>query len=643
MSSNVMNQLRAILDHFDGTDRSHVLMFFRVVYCAGPEAVQEIIPRVTLAAAPKPLRHLAMEASYYHPWPEWLPMLVRLLRHELDLQTFQVGIQALGRIGGADALTELRLLSTIRSQPGFQECVAMVLAETDPEEAFSHHITGLMEGSSNPSVANEAARQLGELLSVDSLEPLKVLMMHPDLLVFRHVLRLIARIPSREAAAFVAQFIKDCHAEIVQDRLLKETIGSLRSHPAPEVAESARAQLAELVGARDENARSILEAGRPTPAAIEILKPLVSGPVEGLLLALLGAAADNKGVRFPSIFVEASEEMHLRARRQSFTMDVGAECLARMVKTGLMPVPDALAILSEALRAQVGRDGLARALATLVPAEDAELLDLLVLNPDSVVRSAALEILGDRMEEALRPALLKICRDPISDMALRTLFHLGRLPGAEEQATRMLDGGKPEDIQTGLRFIGMHKLKALLERVLAMVGELQREDLVLEALEAIGGVGAAEAAEPLLALFHSGLNSRLQVAYAQSIRDLRDRRAADALAQKVQEFRNPVLHTVAVEALAAAHGPDAPMDPEGASRLETQVRAGWKDNNPWPLRMRILAALETAEVHDPPFWIRMNALLTEAMAEKRSQTALSPDDLARIQAVGRLILQRSAP
>jgi len=301
-----------------------------------------------------------------------------------------------------------------------------------------------------------------------------------------------------------------------------------------------------------------------------------------------------------------------------------------------------LALLRDALEAQTGREGLARALASLAPPEAEDLLDLLVLNPDSVVRAAALEVLGDRQEEALRPTLLKVCRDPISDIALRTLFHLGRLPNAEGLAHRILDGGKPEDLQTGLRFIGMHRLSGLVTRVLDLLATQHREDLILEALEALAAVGSAQAGPPLLAQLGTGLTGRLQIAYAQTIRDLQDEATTDALATRALEARNASLQAVAVEAIAKVHEAGHPLDAPGSARLETLVREAWKDGNPWPLRLRIARALGTVEVEDAVFWSRMYALFTEALSEKRSQTTLTPEELATFQAAGKHFLQRSA-
>ena len=89
-------------------------------------------------------------------------MLSRMLRHEPDLYLFGIGLHALGRIGDESSLATLRELSQIRASAEFQKMVAEIMAQTDPAEAFQHHLSCLLEGSANPGMANKAAHQLEE-------------------------------------------------------------------------------------------------------------------------------------------------------------------------------------------------------------------------------------------------------------------------------------------------------------------------------------------------------------------------------------------------------------------------------------------------------------------------------------------------
>lgn len=191
MASSAIDHLRALLDHLDGTDRGHQLEFFRAILAAGPEAVAELDGRLPGSRAPRSLRQLALEASFYFPWPEWVPILARMLRYEADFPIFETGARALGRTGTEAALAALRELIAMRQGTEFKEVLAEVLSETDPAEAFNHHLSRLLEGSGNPGVANEAAQRLAQVVDGGCLEQLKAVTMHPDLLVFRHGLTLI--------------------------------------------------------------------------------------------------------------------------------------------------------------------------------------------------------------------------------------------------------------------------------------------------------------------------------------------------------------------------------------------------------------------------------------------------------------------
>jgi HEAT repeat protein len=618
MASHAIDHLRVLLDHLDGTDRTHQLEFFRAMLTTGPEAIPELDGRLPGARAPRALRQLAMEASFYFPWPGWVPILARILRYEADFPIFQTGTRALGRIGTSEALEALRELLALRQGTEFREVIAEVLAETDPAEAFNHYLSRLLEGSANPAVANEAAQRLIQLVDGTSLEHLRAVAMHPDLLVFRHALLLLAHVHTPEAAELLLEILRDNHQEILADRTLKEALATVRSSPPAVARETAQEALTAL-------------GSKPDP----------QGLLRSFFIQVLNATEEGKPNQLLAVVTQTVDAMHLRSRRMGFAVDAAAEGLAALAALGIVAPGKVLDHLVEAYREQTGREGLARALARLVPADAKAIHDLILAGPDGAQRAAAVEILGDRREEALHPALLRACQDPLTDIADRALFHLGRLACAEDLAHALMHSTVPEELRLGLRLIGEHRFKGLVPDLLELMKGASREDLVLLAIETLGAVGAAQAAQPLLDMLHSGQSPRLQTALALALRDLKLPGTAQDLGRKADELRTPSLHAVAVEALAAAHpGPERPLPAAEGPTLLEHVKAAWNDRNPWALRLRVVTALQALCLESPETWRSLSELLQEGLGEKRPQGVWSPGELHQVQGAARDFLKR---
>ena len=618
MASPPLDHLRLLLDHLDAEDRSQQLAFFRGLLEVGPDAVRELDGRLPGGRAPRGLRQLAMEASFYFPWPAWVPIHQRLLRYESDHGIFVTGVRALGRVGTAEALEVLRELNSLRQGGEFKETLAEVLSQTDPQEAFNHYLAHLLQGSAHAGVANEAAQRLMTLVDASSIPVLKTLVMHPDLLVFRHALVLLAHIFTAEAAGTLRELFQENHREVLADRILKEGLASLRALPP--------------AAAREEAAK-----------ALELLRQGQSADPGGVLYGfyqeVLGATQEGKSSQLAGVLAQATEALHLRSRRLGFALDAAAEGLAEMVAKGLVARAAVLDLLVASYQEQTGREGVARALARLVPAGDQAVQDLILDGPDGAQRAAAVEILGGRGEAALEPILLRACRDPLSDIADRARFFIGRLPDAEGLAGDLLTSSAGGDFQLGLQLVAEHRFRGRVPDLLALLATANREELTLQLVETLGAVGAPEAAEPLLEMLHSGQSPRLQLAIAQALRSLTSLEVARAFCAKVDLIKLPALHALAAEALALARNP---LPAELGPLLLDQVRRAWNDRNPWPARLRLAQALLAAALPDPGAWAAIAILVNDALAEKRSPTAWTTEELHQVQAAAREFVRRGA-
>jgi HEAT repeat protein len=614
MASRPIDLLRALLDHLDGDDRSQQLAFFQGILEVGPAAVEELNGRLPGSRAPKALRRLAMEASFYYPWPGWVHIHSRLLRYEADYDIFVTGVRALGRVGTDEALEALRELNSMRQGAEFKETLAEVLSQTDPTEAFNHYLCRLLQGSSNAGIANEAAQRLMQLVDANSIPHLSTLTQHPDLLVFRHAIVLLAHVYTPEAAETLRALFATSHREVLADRLLKDALATLRVLPPAAAGEAAEEGLKGLGDASEET--------------LHILGTFYQD--------VLDAVLDGKGGQLAGLITQATEAMHVRSRRLAFALDAGAEGLAELVGRRLIDGVEVLDLLVQAYREQTGREGVARALARLAPAQAREVHQLILDGPDGAQRAAAVEVLGARREPALQPVLLQACRDALTDIADRARFYLGQLPDAEALASDLLHAASPVDFQLGLKLVAERRFQSLAPELLELLHGATREDLVLQLIEALGEVGAAQATEPLLAMLHSGQSARVQTAIAQALQRLGSPQVARALCAKADELKLPILNAIAAEMLIAAEGVGGNhMPAETAPLLMGQVRKAWNDRNPWAIRLRLVQALQTLGLDVPAFWLELAALVNEALAEKRSPSAWSTDELHQIQAAAR--------
>jgi hypothetical protein len=234
-------------------------------------------------------------------------------------------------------------------------------------------------------------------------------------------------------------------------------------------------------------------------------------------------------------------------------------------------------------------------------------------------------------------------RDPISEIADQSLWHLGQLPDAEGTARTFLDSPDPEEVQVGLRFIAMHRLQALMPDLLNLAAKEGREALFIATLRTLGSLGSQEAVEPLLALLHSGQAPRIQEALGETLRDLGHLGGAFALCSKAKEMNSATLHTLAVEALARTHSdPDRPLPASGSDSLLLAVRAGWTDRQPWPFRRRIAEALLTLQAEDPGLWSQATDLIQATLSEKRNPGAVASEDLSHLNTCLRALTKKAS-
>jgi len=628
LTTDLFTQFRLMLDHLDPSDPDDQLRFFRVLDLVKDDAVQELAPRMLLASSPIPMRLLVAEAAYYYPGPEWLGPLGRVLRRESDIGVYAVCVRALARIGTAASNEELRTLSSLTHEPVKRELLSVALNASDPDSAFAHHIARLFVGSSNPTVANQAAADLRLIVGPNHLESLLVAVYHQDMLIARHVLKLITCVSTWEAAQFLCAYFLECHQDILDDRVLKELLSSLRPLSTEDLWPALLSHLEERFADRVPSSLAKLDAAGPGGGAeslkeVETLRNWARGAVEPFLLDIMTILLEGRASRLPAAFAEGAAGMQARARQVPYALDTCAAGLESMVAKGFFVPEDVIDLLFQSFVAQTGRDATARVLGAFVKPTDDAYLEGILATHDATLRAAALDGIAARHDVAFLAFLLRACRDPIEDVAGRMILALGSLDGAMEQASALIASRAPEDVALGLRIARMNRMTTLADQILAFLETNGREDFSLEAVALLGEFGTVD--DALLKHLHSGQSTRMQSAVAVALAGRASSTTALELARVALSLRQPEVWLAAAEGLIQSWGTLGPMSTEVSALLVNLVQACWDERSQGPWRVRLIQALQGYQGTDTAHSESLFGLVAACAEDKRAQNGWSPE------------------
>ena len=628
MATDSAAQFRSFIDHMDATDPEDQVRFFRMLDLVQGEIIEELAPRMLLASSTPPIRQLIAEAAYFYPDPAWVIPLSRSLRRESDMDVYAVSVRTLARIGTPESEEELRQLASFVHEPSKRELISMALHIMDPERAFDYHLSRLFQGSGNPGIANQAAAELRRIVGPDHLESLMVLVYHEDMLIARHALKLISCVPDAVAAQFLCAFFLECHGDILDDRILKDTLAVLR---ALSVSNLWPALLAHLKDRFEDRVPSALlklqeagpEGGVGSLAEVENLRNWARGTVEPFLLDAIALVLEGRTARLPSLFSDSTAALQTRARRTPHALDACATGLEFMVAKGLFVPEDVLDLLYHAFLAQTGREATARVLGAFVEPMDEAYLEAILATHDSTLRAAALDGIAARHDARFLAFLLRACRDPIEDVAGRMVLAAGSLDGASDQTLILMASRNPEEVALGLRLARLNRMTSMAPQVLAFLDSSTREDLSLAAVVVLGEFGTEDAA--LLKHLHSGQSPRMQSALAQALAGRDPAHTALELARVALTLRQPEVWMLAAEGLIKAWDPVGPMPGNASEWLLNLMQACWEERSPGPWRVRLIQALQAFQGVEASHLEAMLALLNACSEDKRTLATWSPE------------------
>jgi len=612
-------------------------------------ALPELGPRLQRPSSGIALKRFILGLTTKFDWPEWVPWILQALKQETDLGLFDEGCAALGRLEVRSAFLALQELAAQRTDPDHQLILRRELGAYEFPQALPFHVNRLIEGEGNPRLAHQGARGLAAMAGPEHLDTLWEVFADADPLTYRLLLRCVSELPGGQAGArLVDLFLATLHT--LEDL---DSLGSLTVQLQAGARNAAKAHLAQALATRLEararpqvqaltEALAEGEAGLPMPI-LEELQELAEGPYEGFLTESLAALLEGKVARFSAMITEAQE----RSTRQSLLLEARldqiCESLLRQVTAGHLPSTEILPVLQSAFDRFHRSPALDHTYCRLLPASHTAGLAAVLKAPEAKRRSACLDVLGAREEDALVPFFLQAMQDPIVEVGQRAMHHFGRLPSSFPAVMARFRSGQVEEIRAALRIFTENGTPQAAEPIMEFLRTDGRDDLILEAVEALGAIGNAAAAPVLLDLLHDGKPARLQEALVTALARVATPEAGIGLLTKAAHLKSPLVLIVALEGcLAAFPGFERPIPPEHLPDLEQLITRCCDEREGEGQRLRAILATQNLYCFDQDLYTRLKETFSDFLFDLRTKGDWDRDSNDRVAAVVKELGRRSA-
>lgn len=644
-----LDELRACLGGHLEADSAAQVRLFQLLQQLRQLALPELGARLTKAASTPALKRFILGLTAKFDWPEWVPWLHQLLQQESDLGVFDEGCAALGRLEIRSAREALQKLAAQRTDPDRQLILRRELGMQDAQQSLSFFLGRLLEGEANPRLAHQGARGLAALAEPGDLATLWEALEGADALAFRLLLRAVAELPGTEAGPRLLKLFQET-LRILEDL---EALENLTNRLQVGARTAARADLAVALAKRMgsafaadvqamQQALSAGETGNPLPH-IERLKEAAGGPYERFVTEALGVLVEGKVARFSAMVTEAQDTAAKQQLIQGVTLNQVCECLARQTLAGSLPAAQVVPILQDAFDRFSHSEGLDHAFCLLVPATEEASLSRIPAVSDPKRRTACLDVLGAREEDALVPFFLKAMQDPIVEVGQRAMHHFGKLPSSFPAVMELFQSGHPEKVRTALRIFTVNGTKAAAEPLMALLKTDMRDDLLLETVEALGAIRCPEAAPVLLDLLHDGKPARLQEALVEALAELATPEAGLGLLAKSSNLKLSLVLIRALEGLLAAFpGFERPLPLDTLPALEQLITRCCDDREGEGQRLRAILATQHLYCFDQALYARLKDTFSDFLFDLRTKGDWDRDTNDRVAAVVKELGRRGA-
>ncbi|MBI3129731.1 MAG: HEAT repeat domain-containing protein [Acidobacteria bacterium] len=611
-------------------------------------SLPELGSRLLKPTSSKPLKKAILALTSKFDWPEWVPFLHKALLTEPDLGLFDEGCVALGRIATRDAFEALQDIQEHRPDPDRRLILHRELAGLEPTQPLSFYLGRLAEGEGNPRLAHQGGRFLSVQASPADLPALVEAYQAGDPLSSKLALRAIAGLPGGAAGEFLARLFEQLQRHL-QDYLdLEDLITRVqplqRTHAREELAKAYTDRLHERC---PEESAALLQAIGEENAnpgqLLDHMAPHVEGHLEGFLAEGLQVLVEGKVARFTALLTERLEESHRQQGLLATNLDLVAMGLHRQVMAGYLPATRAVPLLAAALRRFSRQDGIAFAFCWLVEPADTESLALVRAEQDPKRRMFLLDNLGTREDDDLTPFFLQMLEDPIVEVGQRAIHQLGKLPSAFPVVMERFQSGQPDQIRLALRIFGENRTRAAAEVLTQFVSDDERDELLIEAVEALGTIQYPPAAKPLLELLHDGKPARLQLVLARSLGAMHTPEAALGLLAKAPGLKLPQVLILCLEGLLATfQGFENPVPEEALPALDQLLTRCLDEREGEGIQLRAILATQGLFCFDQGLYAKWKDRFSDVLFDLRTKTNWDRDTNEKVAAVVKELGQRSA-
>ncbi|MBP7617174.1 MAG: hypothetical protein KA743_01585 [Geothrix sp.] len=649
MPTTPLDELRGWLESPMETDAGAQVRLNQLLQQLRQLALPELGSRLVKPSTPPTLKRFLFSLTAKFDWPEWVPWLLQVLQHEADLGVFDEGCAALGRLELRSAREALQKLETQRTDPDRQLILRRELGTADPQQPLSFYLGRLLEGEANPRLAHQGARGLALVAELGDLPALWEALPGADPLAFRLLLRAVTELPGEPQGALLLGLFQ----ETLQTLEDLESLEALTQQVQVGARTAARSVLVAALAARmggqhPEVIRALQEAldageeGHPIPP-VERLREEAKGPYERFVTDSLIVLLEGKVARFSALVTEAQDTAIRQQASLGLTLNLVCEALVHRVTAGSLASGQAVPILQDAFDRFAHSEGLDHAFCRLVPATDESALGRVLAVSDPKRRLACLDVLGAREEDALVPFFMRAMQDGIVEVGHRAMHHLGKLPSSFPAVMGLFQSGQPEQIRTALRIFTVNGTKAAAEPLMAFLRTDVRDDLLLEAVEALGATHCPSASTVLLDLLHDGKPARLQEALVEALAGLATPEAGLGLLTKSAHLKLSQVLIRALEGLLAAFpGFECPLPVECLPSLEQLITRCCDDREGEGQRLRAILATQHLYCFDQGLYSRLKDSFSDFLFDLRTKGDWDRDTNDRVAAIVKELGRRSA-
>ncbi len=620
-----LDALRTLLGGFSEADKDFESRLFQVLQDLRQQAVPELSERLLRSTTPRGLKRAILRVAQRLDWPEWAAVFLGFLQAEQDLGLFDEGCLALGNLSTRESAAALKHLHGSRSDPERQLILNRELALGAAQQDPGYYAARLMEGRGNPRLARHGLRVLASLPEPPDLALLVEAHQRGDDLSRQFALRLLAELPGDAPGDYLTRALEGLRTEFEQTRILDDLLLQTKNQPRAQVRDRLLKDLERRQGARHPAELAALrreaEADPPQPASyLDALRRSCPGPLDTYLLDALGCLLEGKIARYGALHSEFTERAELRQAELVAAADECAEALGRRVLRGLPPARTrAVEVLAGTFESRCGGDATLMALARTVAPEDGAVLDLFLLEKDLRRRTRCLDLLGAREEDAFAPFFLRAMEDPIVEVGQVAMHHLGKLPSGFQRLMALFRSGQPEQMRRAIRVFGENRTRAAAEALLEPILEEARDEIVLEAVTALGAIVYPPAARSLLDLLHDGKPLSLQLALAEALGAMAVPEASLGLLDRATHLKVPqVLVGILEGSLSAFPGFTRPFPADRVPEFEALLLRCCDDREGEGQRIRAMFVAQGLFTFDREVYDRLKDRFSDYLSEMRA-------------------------